>query len=204
MLKRIGIHRHFCRLLHFCKVFDKLHVVTGQSCRLLVYFKVDFRKLRRGKSKCFSKLKNLYLTGVMCLNIALCPFLLTTLIAGLCDDDISIFSEICRQLYLGKCFCSTGWPHVVSGGREGSRKGPTPVVIWHGVTNDCCHFTEGRDKRAIERHIPGIYVRYGHPLNYVMLAFYYSRIIAKVKFFFKTQNQGAVLYWLPYVVQAPP
>ena len=194
-------------ILHSCSVFDQLHVVTGQSCRLLVYFKVDFRKLRRGRSKCFSKLKKLYLTGVMCLNIVLCPFLLT-LIAGLCDDDISIFSKICRQLYLGKCFCSTGWPHVVSGGREGSRndvqhQGPTPVVIWHGVTNDCCHFTEGRDKRAIERHIPGIYVRYGHSLNSILLAFNYSRIIVK-GMIFKTQNQGVCLGCRNAVVQATP
>ena len=36
---------------------------------------------------------------------------------------------------------------------------PTPVVIWHGLTNDCCHEIEGRDKGIIEKVIPGIYVR---------------------------------------------
>ena len=36
---------------------------------------------------------------------------------------------------------------------------PIPVVIWHGLTNDCCHEIEGRDKGIIEKEIPGIYVR---------------------------------------------
>ena len=36
---------------------------------------------------------------------------------------------------------------------------PIPVVIWHGLTNDCCHEIEGRDKGTIEKEIPGIYVR---------------------------------------------
>ena len=36
---------------------------------------------------------------------------------------------------------------------------PTPVVLWHGLTHDCCSKVEGRDKRIIEENIPGIYVR---------------------------------------------
>ena len=36
---------------------------------------------------------------------------------------------------------------------------PTPVVLWHGLTHDCCSEVEGRDKRIIEENIPGIYVR---------------------------------------------
>jgi len=36
---------------------------------------------------------------------------------------------------------------------------PTPIVIWHGMGDNCCHsFSMGRIKEILEQHIPGVYV----------------------------------------------
>lgn len=38
-------------------------------------------------------------------------------------------------------------------------KKPTPIVIWHGMGDNCCHsFSMGRIKQILEQHIPGVYV----------------------------------------------
>jgi len=35
----------------------------------------------------------------------------------------------------------------------------TPIVIWHGMGDNCCHsFSMGRIKQILEEHIPGVYV----------------------------------------------
>ena len=36
---------------------------------------------------------------------------------------------------------------------------PTPVVLWHGMGDDCCHaFSMGAIKKLIETQIPGVHV----------------------------------------------
>ena len=35
---------------------------------------------------------------------------------------------------------------------------PTPIVIWHGMGDNCCHsFSMGRIKQILEEHIPGMF-----------------------------------------------
>ena len=35
-----------------------------------------------------------------------------------------------------------------------------PVVIWHGMGDNCCHdFSMGYIKQLLEQHMPGVYVR---------------------------------------------
>lgn len=48
-------------------------------------------------------------------------------------------------------------------GQEGAvrelQRQPTPVVLWHGMGDDCCHaFSMGAIKKLIEKEIPGVYV----------------------------------------------
>lgn len=34
----------------------------------------------------------------------------------------------------------------------------TPIVIWHGMGDNCCHsFSMGRIKQILEEHIPGMF-----------------------------------------------
>lgn len=43
--------------------------------------------------------------------------------------------------------------------RDNDGANPTPVVLWHGMGDDCCHvFSMGSIKRLIEQQIPGVYV----------------------------------------------
>ena len=36
---------------------------------------------------------------------------------------------------------------------------PTPIVIWHGMGDNCCHsFSMGRIKQLLEKHIKGDYI----------------------------------------------
>jgi len=38
--------------------------------------------------------------------------------------------------------------------------GSTPVVIWHGMGDNCCNpWSMGYVKELFEKHIPGVYVR---------------------------------------------
>ena len=42
---------------------------------------------------------------------------------------------------------------------KSSTNPPTPVVLWHGMGDDCCHaFSMGAIKKLIESQIPGVYV----------------------------------------------
>ena len=42
----------------------------------------------------------------------------------------------------------------------GLAQGHLPVVIWHGMGDNCCHdFSMGYIKHVIEDNLPGVYVR---------------------------------------------
>ena len=177
-------------------MFDQLHVVTGQSCRLLVYFKVDFRKLRRGKSKCFSKLKNLNLTGVMCWNIVLCPFLLT-LIAGLCYFQRNLYIVISRKVFLlhrlASC-CIWREGRVQEGPHTGGH------MAWCNQWLLSFHWGPGQ-KGHWEAHSWNICQVWSLTQLYIV-----SFLLFKDHFkrFFFQNLKSWCSYWLPYVVQAPP
>ncbi len=37
---------------------------------------------------------------------------------------------------------------------------PTPIVIWHGMGDNCCNpWSMGYVRKLLQRHLPGVYVR---------------------------------------------
>ena len=56
------------------------------------------------------------------------------------------------------CVTVSFWPENANGNQilnAGNK--PTPIVIWHGMGDNCCHsFSMGRIKEMLEVHIPGI------------------------------------------------
>ena len=44
---------------------------------------------------------------------------------------------------------------------------PTPIVIWHGMGDNCCHsFSMGRIKQILEQHIPGKFCHSSSLISY--------------------------------------
>ena len=57
------------------------------------------------------------------------------------------------------CVVACFWSQIVNGNQIlNAGNTPTPIVIWHGMGDNCCHsFSMGRIKEMLEVHIPGIF-----------------------------------------------
>jgi len=67
--------------------------------------------------------------------------------------------KISFQILTYLCLLTTYFQNVNGNDNLNDDNKPTPIVIWHGMGDNCCHsFSMGRIKQILEQHIPGIYV----------------------------------------------
>jgi len=67
--------------------------------------------------------------------------------------------KICFQTLIYLCLLTTFSQNVNGNDDLNGDIKPTPIVIWHGMGDNCCHsFSMGRIKQILEQHIPGVYV----------------------------------------------
>merc|ERR1712038_408773 len=74
---------------------------------------------------------------------------------------------------------------------------PTPIVIWHGMGDNCCHsFSMGRIKEMLEQNIEGVYVRsllVGNSPNEDTLNGFFMPVKKQIELVCKTINEDPKL-----------